>query len=153
MRVGASLPHHKRGVCILVGAAVAMTASEAMIRVLIVDDQECFRRAGQSLVSATAGFEAVGESASAEEALEAAVQLRPDLCLVDVRMPGLDGFETSRRLRALLPDSVIVLVSADPEPDPDQVEASGAAAFLPKEALNRSTLQALWQQRGISKLE
>jgi two-component system, NarL family, invasion response regulator UvrY len=117
-----------------------------VIGVLIVDDQECFRRAAQSLVSATAGFEAVGESASAEEALEAAVHLRPDLVLVDVRMPGLDGFETSRRLRAVLPDAVIVLISADAEPDPDQVEASGAAAFVRKEALNRSKLQVLWQQ-------
>jgi two-component system, NarL family, invasion response regulator UvrY len=120
-----------------------------VIGVLIVDDQECFRRAAQSLVSATAGFEVVGESASAEEALEAAVQVTPDLVLVDVRMPGLDGFETSRRIRAALPDTVVVLVSADPEPDHNQVEASGAAAFVPKEALNRSVLQDLWQQYGV----
>jgi two-component system, NarL family, invasion response regulator UvrY len=120
----------------------------SVIGVLIVDDQECFRRAAQSLVSATAGFEVVGESASAEEALEAAVQVTPDLVLVDVRMPGLDGFETSRRIRAALPDTVVVLVSADPEPDHNQVEASGAAAFVPKEALNRSVLQDLWQQHG-----
>jgi DNA-binding NarL/FixJ family response regulator len=119
-----------------------------VIGVLIVDDQECFRRAAQSIVSATAGFNAVGESASAEEALEAAVQLRPDLVLVDVRMPGLDGFETSRRIRAVLPDAVVVLVSADPEPDSDHVEASGAAAFIRKEALNRSMLQDLWQEHG-----
>jgi two-component system, NarL family, response regulator DesR len=119
-----------------------------VIRVLIVDDQECFRRAAQAIVSATDGFEAVAESASAEEALEAAVQLRPELALVDVRMPGLDGFETSRRIRAVLPETVVVLVSADPEPEPDQVEASGAAAFIPKEALNRSMLQDLWQQHG-----
>jgi two-component system, NarL family, invasion response regulator UvrY len=121
----------------------------SVIGVLIVDDQECFRRAAQSLVSATAGFEVVGESASAEEALEAAVQVTPDLVLVDVRMPGLDGFETSRRIRAALPDTVVVLVSADPEPDHNQVEASGAAAFVPKEALNRSVLQDLWQQHGV----
>ena len=119
-----------------------------VIGVLIVDDQECFRRAAQSIVSATAEFEAVGECASAEEALEAVVQLRPDLALVDVRMPGLDGFETSRRIRAVLPDTVVVLISADPEPDPDQVEAAGAAAFVPKELLNRSMLQELWQQHG-----
>jgi DNA-binding NarL/FixJ family response regulator len=121
--------------------------------VLIVDDQECFRRAAHSLVSATAGFEAMGDSASAEEALEAAVQLRPDLVLVDVRMPGLDGFETCRRMRALLPDAVVVLVSADPEPDPDHVEEAGAAAFVRKEALNRSMLQHLWQQHGPGRLE
>jgi DNA-binding NarL/FixJ family response regulator len=119
-----------------------------VIGVLIVDDQECFRRAAHTLVSATEGFEVVGESASAEEALEAAVQRRPCLALVDVRMPGLDGFETSRRLRALLPDAVVVLVSADPAPDEDQIEAAGAAAFVPKEALNRSTLKDLWQQHG-----
>ena len=121
-----------------------------VIGVLIVDDHECFRRAAQSIVSATAGFDAVGECASAEEALEAVVQLRPDLALVDVRMPGLDGFETSRRIRAALPDAVVVLISADPEPDPGQVEDSGAAAFVPKEALNRAKLQELWQQHGAA---
>jgi DNA-binding NarL/FixJ family response regulator len=114
--------------------------------VLIVDDQECFRRAAQSLVSATAGFDAVADSASAEEALEAAVQLKPDLVLVDVRMPGIDGFETSRRLRSVVPEAVVVLVSADAEPDPEQMDASGAAAFVPKEELNRSMLQDLWQR-------
>jgi DNA-binding NarL/FixJ family response regulator len=117
-----------------------------VIGVLIVDDQECFRRAAQSLVLATAGFDAVADSASAEEALEAAVQLKPDLVLVDVRMPGIDGFETSRRLRTVVPEAVVVLVSADPEPDPEQVDASGAAAFVPKRELNRSMLQDLWQQ-------
>jgi hypothetical protein len=48
----------------------------------------------------------------------------------------------------VLPHAVVVLVSADPAPDPDQVEASGAAAFVSKEALNRSMLQELWQQHA-----
>ena len=75
------------------------------VTVLAVDDQEIFRRAARSLIAATPGFEQVGEASSGAEALTLAADLRPNLVLVDVRMPGMDGLETARRLADSEPDA------------------------------------------------
>jgi DNA-binding NarL/FixJ family response regulator len=118
------------------------------VAVITVDDDESFRRAARAVVSATRGFEQVAEAASAEEAIEAALPLRPDLVLLAVALPGIDGFETSRRMRSVLPESVVVLVHDGEEPEADAINASGAAAVLRKDALTPATLRALWDQHG-----
>ncbi|MGH2715326.1 MAG: response regulator [Thermoleophilaceae bacterium] len=87
------------------------------VGVIAVDPREPFRRAAREVVSAAPGFAWLAEAASAEEALEAAVQLRPGLVLVEADMPGIDGRETSRLLEQALPETVVVLVSADGAPD------------------------------------
>ena len=68
------------------------------VRVLIVDDQEPFRRAMGAVVDATDGFVVVGSATSGEESLRSAGELRPDLVLMDVNLPGIDGIEAARRL-------------------------------------------------------
>ena len=65
------------------------------------------------VVGATPGFEPLGEAASGEEALALAAELRPELILLDVRMPVMDGIETARRLSAEHPGGIIVLISID----------------------------------------
>src|SRR5688572_16123851 len=70
----------------------------ADVRVLIVDDQETFRRALASVVEETPGFTMVGSATSGEESLVAAAALRPQLVLMDVNLPGIDGLEATRRL-------------------------------------------------------
>lgn len=119
------------------------------IRVLTVDDQDAFRRAARRLVDGTPGFEPVGEASSGAEALEAIAALRPALVLVDVRMPGMDGIETARRIRATHPDVVVVLVSAD-EPDdlPDGARTLDAPAFVRKQDLGPRALARLWLAHG-----
>ena len=104
------------------------------VGVIVVDPREPFRRAAREVVSATPGFAWLTEAASAEEALEAAVQLRPGLVLVEADMPGIDGRETSRLLEQALPETVVVLVSADGTPD--------LAALTP------GALRALWEDHG-----
>ena len=94
-----------------------------MPRVMTVDDQEVFRSAARAVVDATPGFESVGEPASGEEALGLVDEAKPELVLVDVRMPGLDGVETARRLRRPHPELVIVLVSLDDPPAETGTEA------------------------------
>jgi CheY-like chemotaxis protein len=88
----------------------------------------------------------VGESGSAEEALELAVALRPSLALVAVGMPGIDGFETSRRLVAALPSTTVVLLFASAEPSRDRLEGSQAVAAMHEGALTPTSLRALWNE-------
>ena len=80
---------------------------------MTVDDQAVFRQAAREVIEATDGFEHLGEAGSGEEALALAGELDPDLVLVDVRMPGIDGFETARRLSAAHPASTVVLISTE----------------------------------------
>jgi two-component system, NarL family, invasion response regulator UvrY len=116
------------------------------VTVLTVDDQEVFRRTARSLIAATPGFEQVGEAASGAQALEMAADLQPDLVLLDVRMPGMDGIETACRLAEVVPGTMIVLVSLDPMSAPDPPEC--AAAYVRKQDLSAALLQDLWRGRG-----
>jgi DNA-binding NarL/FixJ family response regulator len=104
------------------------------VGVIAVDPREPFRRAAREVVSTTPGFAWLAEAASAEEALEAAVQLRPGLVLVEADMPGIDGRETARLLDQALPETVVVLVSADGVPD--------------LKTLTTGDLRALWEAHG-----
>jgi len=118
------------------------------VAVLTVDDEEPFRQEARAVVAATPGFEPVAEAASAEEAVEAAVPLRPGLVLLAVGLTGIDGFETSRRVTAAVPHTVVLLVHDGKAPDADALTSSGAAGCLRKEALTPTTLRALWDQHG-----
>ena len=70
------------------------------VRVLTVDDQDLFRGVARDVIDATPGFEAVGEATNGEEGLAAVERLSPELVLLDVRMPGIDGIELATRLLA-----------------------------------------------------
>ena len=116
-----------------------------MVRVLTVDDQPVFREAARELVGMTPGFEMVGESADGESAVELAREAHPDMVIIDQRMTGIDGIETARRMSALDPTAVIVLVSsADVQPLAAEAEASGVAAVLRKHRLTPHVLRGLW---------
>jgi DNA-binding NarL/FixJ family response regulator len=106
----------------------------APVGVLTVDPRETHRRAAREAVSAAPGFTWLAEAASAEEALEAAIQLRPALVLVESDMPGIDGREAARLLGRALPEAAVVLVPDDGTPD--------LAALTP------GGLRALWEAHG-----
>jgi DNA-binding NarL/FixJ family response regulator len=129
-------------------ASTATAARPALV--LTVDDAEPFRRAARAVAEAADGFAAAGEVGSGEEAIACAATMRPDVVLVDVNLPGIDGVETSRRLAALLPDALIVLVSGDAAPWPGaRPPACGAVGFLPKERLSPRALRSLWDARAV----
>src|SRR5881275_1617345 len=119
------------------------------ITVLAVDDRAVFLRATRELIAATPGFRQVGEAASGAEALQIAADLHPDLVLVDVRMPGMDGIETARRLVDQDADAVVILVSLEAAVDlPAAVADAGAAAHVRKQELSPRALRALWRAHG-----
>ena len=115
------------------------------VRVLVVDDQELYRQAMAAVVDATDGFVVVGSADSGEECLSAAERLRPDLVLMDVNLPGMDGVEAARALRAQSQPPTVLLLSTY---DEDEFEAAGcgAAAYVPKAALSPERLTAEWSQ-------
>jgi CheY-like chemotaxis protein len=115
------------------------------VTVLVVDDQPIFLRTVTELVAATPGFEQVGAAASGPEALELAAALEPDLVLLDVRMPGMDGIETARRLAESGARSVVVLISIDELPD---IPWAGAAASVRKKHLSVLALRRIWETYG-----
>ena len=126
--------------------AVAPRVDDERVGVLVVDDCPEARAAIGSAVGEMQGFGLVGSVASGEEALDALPQLDPDLVLLDVRMPGLNGPQTCSMIRATGARPVVVLVSAHPRPElPDSVDTCGADAVLYKGDVSPRRLEALWQ--------
>lgn len=115
-------------------------------RVLAVDDSPAFVHAAASLVSAAPSLRLVGAAASGDDAMELLTELKPDLVLLDVHMPGLDGVETARLIRDERPEAVVVLVSADPAGFETAGRAAGAVAVLDKRRLSSSMLEELWSK-------
>jgi DNA-binding NarL/FixJ family response regulator len=115
-----------------------------------VDDQAAFRRAAEAVIRASPGFELAGEAASGEEGLSIVGWLRPDLVLLDLRMPGIDGVETARRLTAEQPGLVVVLVSVQEACEAPGAGRCGASAFVAKRDLAPALLRRLWIEHGPS---
>jgi DNA-binding NarL/FixJ family response regulator len=113
----------------------------AEVRVLIVDDQEPFRRAMAAVVAETDDFVVVGSAASGEESLALAAALRPDLVLMDVHLPGIDGIEATRRLTGSPGGPVVVLLSTYDQDEFD-LAGCGAASYVPKAAFGPDRLSA-----------
>ena len=117
------------------------------VGVLTVHHEEHVRRETRVMVAATPGFETIGEAGSAEEALELALELRPGLLLVGAHMPGIDGFEASRRLLASLPDARVVLLVDRTEPNGASLVESGAIGTAQVGELTPAILRALWEKQ------
>ena len=117
-----------------------------VVRVLTVDDHESFRRAVRAVTEATDGFEEVGTACTGEAAISAATQLAPDLILMDVHLPGIDGCDASRAIVDRLPDTVVVLTSSTGDGLQGRSPAScSAAAFVRKDELRPRVLNELWE--------
>lgn len=110
-------------------------------QVLIVDDHAPFREVARRLLSA-AGFEVVGEAADGVQAVHLAGQLRPDVVLLDIQLPGVDGFHVATQLSTALDPPAVVLVSSRSEADyGGLIERSGALAFIAKADLTGAVLR------------
>jgi DNA-binding NarL/FixJ family response regulator len=113
---------------------VRRSTADQSLRVLLVDDDPVFRELLAFVLRADAGAVIVGQAGDGARGVQLARELRPDVVVMGLRMPGMDGFEATRRIAEALPDTRIVVVSScsDAE-DVERARLAGAADFVPKE--------------------
>jgi DNA-binding NarL/FixJ family response regulator len=115
-----------------------------VIRVLIADDQALGRGGFRSILAGQEDIEVVGETTDGAETVDEAVRLAPDVVLMDIRMPGMDGIEATRRLLARgLPTRVLVLTTFDVDEYVYEAMKAGASGFLLKTAPPRQLAEAV----------
>ncbi|BDZ48369.1 DNA-binding response regulator [Frondihabitans sucicola] len=116
---------------------------------LLVDDQDLLRAGMAMVLGAAEGLRVVGEATNGEDAIARATELRPDVVLMDVRMPGLDGIEATRRIVAALPETrVIILTTFDLDEYAFGGLNAGASGFLLKDAPSADLVQAIHTVAG-----
>lgn len=114
------------------------------IKILIVDDQALFREGLHTLLSVQSDIEVVAEAGNGEEALRLAAQYRPNVILMDLRMPVMDGVTATRRLRELYPEcKVIVLTTFDDDEDIFEGMRAGAVGYLLKDVSSEKLFEAI----------
>jgi DNA-binding NarL/FixJ family response regulator len=125
------------------------------VRVLLVDDQALFREALATLLATDDGIDVVGEAGNGDEALSRAAALAPDVILMDLRMPVLDGIAATRRLRQAHPGiQVIALTTFDDDEDVFAALRAGAVGYLLKDVSSARLIEAvLAAARGESVLQ
>jgi DNA-binding NarL/FixJ family response regulator len=124
-----------------------------MIRVLIVEDSPFVRKALHMRLTAEADLSVIGEAAGGEAALELAASLLPDVVLVDVEMPHMDGIATLTALHRICPQAAVIILSVyDDAPTRARANAAGAAAFVAKSMSPDTLLTAIRQAARLRSL-
>jgi DNA-binding NarL/FixJ family response regulator len=117
------------------------------VRVLIVDDQAPFRLAARMVTESAEDFETIAEAASGEASVELAERLMPDLVLMDVHLPGMDGWEATRRIRgggAGQRPVVLLLSTYEAQDYGPRATECGAAGYVSKSDFDAEVLTAVW---------
>lgn len=128
---------------------------DAAVRVLVVDDQQLMREGIASLLRIQDGIEIIGTAANGQEALEQAVSTKPDVILMDVRMPVMDGVVATKQVRRQVPDcKILMLTTFDDEEYVIEALRVGASGYLLKDIPARDLAQAVQAvHRGIYQLD
>lgn len=120
------------------------TTTDAKIKVLLADDQKMIRQGFGYVIGLQSDMELAGEAADGSEAVALAMQLRPDIILMDIQMPGMTGIEAARTILGRLPQTKIVILTTFNDPDYIyQVIRSGAVGYLLKDADVEDMLEAV----------
>ena len=120
-------------------------------RTLIVDDDGSFRRRVKGLLASERDIEVIGEAADGQEAILKARELEPDLVLMDVRMPGMNGVNATRQLKNEMPElKVLILTIFDLQEYREAAMASGASGYVIKKSLIEELMPAIRDVLGAS---
>jgi two-component system, NarL family, invasion response regulator UvrY len=129
------------------GEMGATDGSTRTISVLIVDDQLPFRAVARTVIGLTGGFAVAGEAESGEDAVTQVDEHAPDLVLMDINLPGINGIEATRRIRAAHPETQVILLSTYSEADlPADARECGALAYVHKEDFGPALVRELWDR-------
>jgi DNA-binding NarL/FixJ family response regulator len=116
------------------------------IRVLIADDHRLFSEALQAVLSADGRVEVLAQAADGAEAVKLALELEPDVVLMDISMPVMDGFQATRQIRKQQPHaSILVLTGSDSRTDVDRARAAGAAGYVTKDRIAAELIEAIFE--------
>jgi DNA-binding NarL/FixJ family response regulator len=122
------------------------------VTVLIVDDQDPFRNVARAVVNATPGFEVVDDAATGEDAVAKADASRPDVVLMDINLPGINGMEATRQILATHPGAVVILLSTYAKSDlPSNSLDCGAVSYVHKEDFGPWVLEETWEGHAPSR--
>lgn len=114
------------------------------VRVLIADDHRLFAEALRAILSSDRRIDVVGLAASGEEAVKKAYELTPDVVLMDISMPGVDGVEATRQILAEHPDQhVLIVTGSDARQDVDAARSAGAAGYVTKDKIAAELIGAI----------
>ena len=115
-----------------------------MIRVLVVDDHDLVRTGISRMLADIDGLQVIGQAESGEEAIRKSRELKPDVVLMDIKMPGIGGLEATRKLLRSYPDiKVIAVTICEEDPFPTRLLQAGAAGYLTKGAALEEMIQAI----------
>jgi DNA-binding NarL/FixJ family response regulator len=121
-----------------------MNRREAKLRILVADDHELVRRGIRGLLCARRGWTVVGEAVNGQEAVEKASKLKPDIAILDISMPDLDGLHATRRIRETVPSTeVVVLTMHDSDQMVRRVLDAGALGYVLKSDLAAHLVKAV----------
>jgi DNA-binding NarL/FixJ family response regulator len=124
-------------------------ASAAPVRVVIADDQRLFAEALEAILSTDARISVVGRAADGASAVDLVRDERPDVVLMDIAMPVMDGIEAAEKIRVEAPDTrVIVLTGSEAPKDVSRARAAGAAGYVTKDQIAGDLLRAILDAAG-----
>jgi DNA-binding NarL/FixJ family response regulator len=129
--------------------AAAAAKSPGPIRVLIADDHRLFAEALEAILAGESALEVVGRARNGAEALELSLELEPDVVLMDISMPVLDGVEATRRIPEARPDAcVLMLTGSNAAVDVDRSRDAGAAGYVTKDRIASELIEAILGAAG-----
>ena len=117
---------------------------EPKIRVVIADDHSLFAQALQAILGTDGRFETAGLAKNGREAVDLALEVQPDVVLMDISMPVFDGFQATRELRKKVPGTpVLMLTGSNAQADIDKARRAGAAGYVTKDRIASELIEAI----------